>query len=325
MHRDFRALLGQAEGVSQFVIAVFVDIRGFSAFSQETESPDAAMYIKRVYARLIDEYFSTASFYKPTGDGLMVIIPYREETLADVSATAIRSALGCLTAFPDIGKDDPMINFPVPDKVGLGIARGTACRLFAGEKTLDYSGRLLNLAARLMNLARPSGVVVDADFKLEMIPEPERAHFREEKVYLRGIAEDSPRSVYLLDSVVKVPKENLARFGEPVWRSHEVKTTAKKLKALLPHKYFLQLPSPPDSVENIVVKLTHPLYRSRKPVGRKDLVHTLKADVNYACVEEAGIHTLELQVDSILQLLRAMKVPGTAPVSIKASYRELSL
>jgi class 3 adenylate cyclase len=169
MHREFKTLLTQAEGVSQFAIALFADIRGFSAFSQETESTDAAMYIKRIYAKLINDFFSTASFYKPTGDGLMVVIPYNEATLEQVSAAAVRSAIECVASFPSMCADDAMINFPVPQRIGVGMARGTACKLFAGEKTLDYSGRLLNLAARLTGLARPAGVVIDGDFHLGMI------------------------------------------------------------------------------------------------------------------------------------------------------------
>lgn len=324
MHREFRALLGQSQGVSQFVISVFADIRGFSSFSQETESPDAAMYIKRVYARLIDEYFASASFYKPTGDGLMVIIPYSEETLAEVSTAAVRSALACLQEFPAICNNDPMINFRVPDRIGLGMARGTACRLFAGDKTLDYSGRLLNLTARLMNLARPSGVVIDGDFGLAMIPEPERIRFKEAQVYLRGIAEGTPRLVYLLDSVVKIPKENLAPFGEPVWRSAQLKKVLKNLKPLGP-RLRLNLPSSPEEPGTIVVKLEHPLYRSRKAVSGHSTRYILKAGVHYDYVTEAGMHQVRLNIDAILQRLKRSKVPGAAPVTITAAYRERSL
>ena len=45
MHRKFRESLDTAEGHSEFIIVVVVDIRGFSAFSKRHESPDTAMYI----------------------------------------------------------------------------------------------------------------------------------------------------------------------------------------------------------------------------------------------------------------------------------------
>ncbi|MCJ7692880.1 MAG: hypothetical protein MUO22_05640 [Sedimentisphaerales bacterium] len=72
MHRNLRKLLENAEGVSEFIIAINVDIRGFSEFSLQVESPDAAMYVKRVYIRLVDDYLTGASFFKPTGDGLLL-------------------------------------------------------------------------------------------------------------------------------------------------------------------------------------------------------------------------------------------------------------
>jgi len=84
MHRIIRKLLDDAAGISEFIIAVNLDIRGFSTFSQRVESPDAAMFIKRVYIKLIDEYFADLSFFKPTGDGLLLIIPYNERNLQEV-------------------------------------------------------------------------------------------------------------------------------------------------------------------------------------------------------------------------------------------------
>ena len=106
MHRQFRQLLPEAQGESGFVISVFVDIRGFSAFSQATESPDTAMYIKRVYQRLIDEYFPFASFYKPTGDGLLLIVPYSESSLAETSMKTLTGALNCHEQFSTLCTDD---------------------------------------------------------------------------------------------------------------------------------------------------------------------------------------------------------------------------
>ena len=85
MHRIFRKALDSATGVSRFVIAVIVDIRGFSAFSQTRESPDTAMFIKRVYMKLVDSYFNFASFYKSTGDGLLLTIPFNESNLKEMA------------------------------------------------------------------------------------------------------------------------------------------------------------------------------------------------------------------------------------------------
>src|SRR5687768_6247754 len=123
MHRKFKQLLPDAVGVSEFVIALNVDIRGFSEFSMKVESPETAVYIKRAYAEMLDGYFQEAAFFKPTGDGLLVITTYTEATLADVAAATLDSCLRLVTNFPTLTAGDAMVNFAVPSKLGIGIAR----------------------------------------------------------------------------------------------------------------------------------------------------------------------------------------------------------
>jgi hypothetical protein len=53
MHRDFRALLDEARGISEFVFAVNVDIRGFSDWSLTVDSAQTAIFVKKIYAKLI--------------------------------------------------------------------------------------------------------------------------------------------------------------------------------------------------------------------------------------------------------------------------------
>ena len=77
--------------------------------------------------------------------------------------------------FPTMFTDDPMINFATPTNLGFGIARGTACCLFSGKRILDYSGQLLNLAARLNDLARPKGLVIDGAYQKDGPPETPEA------------------------------------------------------------------------------------------------------------------------------------------------------
>lgn len=164
MHRRFRQLLPNARGVSEFVIAAFLDIRSFSRFSMEVESPETAEYVKRVYIAALDNYFPNATFFKPTGDGLMIIIPFTEPSLREVANDAVAQSLRLVNDFSALVAGDPMINFDTPQRAGVGLSRGAACRLISGRQTLDYSGRVLNTAARLTNLARPAGVVFDASF-----------------------------------------------------------------------------------------------------------------------------------------------------------------
>src|SRR3712207_10873 len=98
--KQFKKLLEKAEGYSEFVIAVFCDVRGFSDFSTRHESPDTAMYIKRLYLQLVGKFFPYAKFVKPTGDGMLLVFTYSEKTLHDVAKRVIGSCFNCLKEFP---------------------------------------------------------------------------------------------------------------------------------------------------------------------------------------------------------------------------------
>src|SRR5207244_3281826 len=94
----------------------------------------------------------------------LLVFPYTEDSLHSVALDVISGCFSCLNEFGTICEADPMINFETPQRVGFGITRGPACCLFSGKDVLDYSGHLLNLASRLMDLARPSGILVDGNF-----------------------------------------------------------------------------------------------------------------------------------------------------------------
>lgn len=190
MLEGFKKKLLVSQGRSEFVIVVFCDIRGFSKFSTYHESPDIAMFIKRFFINIISNHFPTAKFVKPTGDGLLLIFPYSEQNLNEVSATVIIGCFNAIKAFPTMFESDSMINFETPNKLGFGITRGPACCLYAEDEILDYSGRLLNLAARLNDFARPLGIVIDGNYKLNVIPEKFQNEFAVDKAFVRGITEN---------------------------------------------------------------------------------------------------------------------------------------
>jgi len=257
MHRLFRKALDGARGVSESVIVVVVDIRGFSEFSSRCESPDTAMFIKRVYMKLIDSYFPFARFYKPTGDGLVLTIPFDEKNIREVSQRVISSCIACHSEFGAICSGDPMINFEVPNKIGIGIARGTACRLVSGRRTIDYSGRLLNLTSRLNDLARPSGIVIDGAFDISLLSDEQQAIFQEDKnIYVKGIAEDEPIEIYFTPEFTKIPKYNKQPISPRRWRELiDIKPYREILKLGTPFLYRLE--SEPVSADDVKVEIRH--------------------------------------------------------------------
>lgn len=272
MHRTLRKLLESAEGVSEFIIAVNVDIRGFSEFSKQVESPDAAMYVKRVYIRLVDDYLTGASFFKPTGDGLLLTFPYNENNLKEVVRSTINKSWKVINNFGKICKNDPMINFQVPQHVGIGIARGTACRIVANRKVLDYSGHVLNLASRLMDIARPSGIVFADSFGAGLLDAKEFDKFTKGKVYLKGIAENKPIPIYYSKGITKISTMHKAPLNKIIWKTIKIeKKLAEFAKVGNFHHPLAERPTDPDE---ILVKINYPMVtKGRKLLNVRRLIN----------------------------------------------------
>lgn len=311
----FRKALEEAEGRSEFIIVVVADIRGFSEFSSRHESPDIAMYIKRVYLKMIDCYFPTANFYKPTGDGLLLTFPYSEKNLIEVASSVIDSCMQCLLEFPNLCAEDPMINFLVPQNIGFGIARGTACCLFSGKEILDYSGHLLNLTSRLMDLARPSGIVIDGNFLLDAIPESHREKFSEKEVYIRSLAEENPMKVFYLRRYVEIPEVNLAPLMGDKWYTIQREFSVRELMKL--SNFRVHLPVAAKSQSKVTVTLISPKMKDGKEVKGYVRFREFK-DFKYS--SKAGEQIVILNLQEASKYLSEIKVPKARKVTFKIQY-----
>ncbi|MCX7015718.1 MAG: hypothetical protein NTW86_24725 [Candidatus Sumerlaeota bacterium] len=304
MHRTLRKLLEDATGISEFIIALNLDIRGFSSFSKEVESPDTAMFIKKAYINVIDNYFAGASFFKPTGDGLLITIPYDEKNLADIAKRTIASCVKLLSDFGSFTANDPMINFDVPRRLGIGISRGTACRLVSKGKTLDYSGRVLNLASRLMDFARPSGIVFDKDFGIDLLSDEQIGAFASDQIYVKGIAEREPIEIWYLKESTRILPISKHPIDAPNWQVDKHVYKMKRIRQIKP-RFQVELASEPVDPSQIRVKVTHPKVLR----GRKDTGFSVIFDFpNFEYVSEAGKHAVSLDSDALCKRLLAAGV-----------------
>jgi class 3 adenylate cyclase len=187
--------LEEAVGESVFVVAVFLDVRGFSRFAGIAESVQAAFFLKRFYLGVLTEYLPDHTFAKPSGDGLMVIFEYSEDDVAACTCAVMEGCVRLMDDYPSWIVDDPMITFEIPPNIGIGVARDAATRIATRDgRVVDYTGRPLNLAARLMGLARPQGIVVDRHV-MTVLPPEHADGFESENVYMKGIAITEPRPV----------------------------------------------------------------------------------------------------------------------------------
>lgn len=318
MHRLLREELDAATGRSEFVIALNLDIRGFSDWSLKVDSAQTALYLKKLYAKLIDSYFATASFIKPTGDGLLVVEAIEEDGLLDALQRTVRDSKEIVEKFGEFCADEPMINFVVPDKVGIGLARGSASRLASGDRTLDYSGNVLNLASRLMDLARPEGIVVDEGFGLSLLGGEVVDEFDQQEVYLKGVAPNRPLRIYCFPSSVQIPAIHRKPLEEEQWKHKELRTSRRELEQSSVRFYLFDLDESPLPSTKVTAEVSH---ASVTAGGRKAKGRVRRFPIDVELNEIAGKPTAQIDQFALATLLKKTHVGPTWDVTVKLYYR----
>jgi class 3 adenylate cyclase len=303
--------LENAEGRSEFLISVVSDIRGFSQFSTVHESPDLAMFIKRFYLKLLQIYFKDVSFAKPTGDGLLMLFKYNEKTLPAVAEQVLSTCFQVLNDFPTMFNDDPMINFATPQNLGFGIARGTACCLFSKNQIIDYSGQLLNLSARLNDLARPKGIVIDGSFIESVVPSQFRLRFKRKRAYIRSIAEDFPREI-LCSTDVSLPPYAQNPLSTNEWILEKREILAKDLSTMS-GKYNMALSHEIFSLDKTKLEINYP---NMKLPGYTSY-NTYTA---FEYIKDAKGSRLEILVDRAKAIITENQVPPDAKIVFDFQY-----
>ncbi len=260
LHQRLRELLPSAHAESCQVVATFLDIRGFSTFAAKGESFDSALYLRAVYSKILSSYFPNADFFKPTGDGLLLIheLPHEAAQVPPIVSSILARCVSLVDDFGDLTAEDYMVNFAVPQRLGVGVARGSVTRLVSNGYLLDYTGRCLNLAARLMDKARPYGVVF-ADPHASRLMEDEIAeNFSDDRVCIRGISEDEPIQISITSGVKITPADR-----EPLKRSTHHWGSPQTLsvdQVREESSYGFYLPRPPHSYEVAKVLVEYPVF-----------------------------------------------------------------
>jgi len=145
------------------ITAVFLDLRGFTAFTDRAD-PDEVMELLRAYhatlGRTVDEYGGTLEHF--AGDGVMIF--FSDPLPVDQPAErAVRMALALQDAFTPISQAWAKLGHDVG--LGIGISQGEATLGVIGfEQRWEYAciGNVPNLAARLCGAARAGEIILDA-------------------------------------------------------------------------------------------------------------------------------------------------------------------
>ncbi|MHB1640057.1 MAG: nucleotidyl cyclase domain-containing protein [Candidatus Dormibacteria bacterium] len=274
LHERFREELRTARAGSCQVLATFLDIRGFSSFSAVGESFDTALYLRSIFDKILSDIFADAAYFKSTGDGLMLIheLHHTAAQLPEMVSSVLLRATGLVDAFGAMVANDPTINFEVPQHLGVGIARGSVTKLVSDSGVLDYTGRCLNLAARLMDKARPYGVVFNDRRASDLMTEQVATLFTLDSVCLRGIAETSPL-VILISRGVNISQADREPIpqGTRTWgASTDVEIPEIRRSAV----YTFWLPRYPHSYERVGVEVNYPDFDETGK--RRDSSYTLE-------------------------------------------------
>jgi class 3 adenylate cyclase len=141
---------------------VFVDLRGFTAFTDSAEPEEVEKVLSDFHAAmgaLIAEHEGTIDRF--AGDGILVFFNDPLPT-SDPGKRAVRMALAMRARFAGLRARWLQIGYELD--LGMGIAQGYATLgAFGFEGRWDYSaiGGVVNLAARLCGEAKPGQILVD--------------------------------------------------------------------------------------------------------------------------------------------------------------------
>ena len=208
-------------GQTQHVISFIFDIRSFTNFCKIEDSYNIANFVRRVYINVIKDYFPDATYYKPTGDGLLIIFRCPPKNVGEMTNSVVERSVKLVNDFPTFCKTDKLVYFKTPQNIGVGIYRGSACCISSENEIIDYSGKPLNLSARLSDMARPLGVVFDESVSSCVPIEHLTEIFQEENVYVKGLAEEETMKVYHTKNT-SIPSAYMKPINEPEWTTNAV-------------------------------------------------------------------------------------------------------
>lgn len=305
--------LAKAKGRSEHVMSIFMDIRGFSSFSKANESPNIAIYVKKLFLKVLKDYFPEATYAKPTGDGLLIIYPYDEDTLSIVANKVVDASLRCVEDFSGLCANEPMLNFSLPDKVGFGISRGLACCLYEGDTIIDYSGHLLNLAARLNGVARPAGVIVDGSFGLAGLDEKYIKQFAEDDIYLKGVADEHAVHILYQADRVSVSEYHRKPLNEIKWEKKVLTFKRSDLETADFSWWTHALDGRIDEIKGVSATLIYPTPKSKS--GNRTFVQL--SNVNFVSEPTPAI---DFEIDQILSVLKERKIPKSIEVTVELAW-----
>jgi class 3 adenylate cyclase len=315
MYRIIQRAMADAETRSDHILAVNLDVRGFSRFCKEVESLDAALFVKKAYTKILDCVFTDSDFHKLHGDGLIILYIYKEGQLKPMLNRVVELSVKAIDLFPTLFSKDPMLSFETPKNIGIGIARGPASQLYLGKKTLDYFGSPINLAARLSDMAEPKGVVIDAKTEAGLLRPRLRGKFSSDRVYVKGFAEADPLEILFLAGTTEIAPGYKRPLNEIIW---ETATLTRKFGELIVGpNHAIPLDHKPLDSSQIALKVIYPAYSNGERLKNK-VVHRTGMEFEYS--EFGNDRSITIDCGAIARILKADQIPEDTAIRFEVIY-----
>jgi hypothetical protein len=154
-------------------LIIFVDIRGFSAWSEKVENFNFLDEFSARWYSILNKRFKQeeSNIIKFLGDGAMIIHNIEEtldvETLSELITSTLFRIQESTTDFTNLCEDLSIKKgSKIPLVLGWGVVRGDI-----KQCKDEFIGAELNKCSRYCDIARPHGIVLDAvDFSEKVIP-----------------------------------------------------------------------------------------------------------------------------------------------------------
>ncbi|MCX6089995.1 MAG: NUDIX domain-containing protein [Candidatus Atribacteria bacterium] len=177
------------------VTAIFVDIRGFTKWAENIETfPHIEVFIKEFYS-ILKNYFAdinnNPAYFKPLGDGALIVHEMQSPpsiSEADKVLTLILYKINsCNKIFDELcTKFCQNVGVETTLNLGWGIVRGSVKKTKNDNGKEDYIGSNINKCARMCDVARPWGIVIDK-YDFPNLPPEGDVEFYTQKRKIKGV------------------------------------------------------------------------------------------------------------------------------------------
>lgn len=215
------------------VIVLFADIRGFTRWSEGIE---AFQYIDGFigkFYKILDEHFPD-TYLKKLGDGAMIVKKIERDVTSDLVVGILAENLDKIKHVEDEFSElcnvfSELRGYRTELRLGWGLVRGVVKTL---DDDGDFIGANINKCARLCDIARPFGIVIEKD-DFPNLPQSSQYNFVKQIRKLEGIVDDVDVWVTNEISTQLIPREKIREAPEVHVAGLCIKIEEGQIKALI--------------------------------------------------------------------------------------------